>query len=316
MKVSARTAKRSERTSMRNDVITFGEVLWDIFEIAPNTYRREIGGAPVNLAIGLASLGAKSAVVGGVSRDAFGDALVDRIREYGVDTSLIARLAARTGLAFVHRDAHGEPSFLFYRHDTADMLLAPKHVKPFRATFAVVGTSTLLFEPLRSATNAFVKRAARANAALVVDLNVRKHLWKDERVMRARIAALVKHAALVKASRADLAALGGKNRQFLAQNAPHATWILTDGPRDAHAVIVGGAHGEVSMPALAAKCVDATGAGDAFLAGVLATLVRHRATPGSRAWSDAAVFSEALRVGHMLGKKVVSKVGAVAGLRK
>lgn len=68
------------------------------------------------------------------------------------------------------------------------------------------------------------------------------------------------------------------------------------------------------MPALRARCVDATGAGDAFLAGVLATLAARGARPGTPAWKNEAVFSDALRVGHMLGKKVVSKVGATAGL--
>ncbi len=294
------------------DVIAFGELIWDIFEIAPDTFRREIGGAPANLAIGLARLGVKSAIVSGVSRDAFGDALVRRVRDMGVDTSLIARLPERTGLAFVSRDARGEPSFLFYRHETADMMLAPKHIASVpRARFAVVGTSTLLGEPLRSSTARFVKLATRGGASLAVDLNVRKHLWQSERVMRARIGALAARAALVKASASDLDALGG--RRFLARHAPRATWILTDGGGIARAI---GAHGEVSMRALRAKCVDATGAGDAFFAGVLAVLVARRASPGSSAWLDPAVFSDALRLGHMLGKKVVESVGAVTGLAK
>jgi fructokinase len=295
---------------VRFDVIAFGEILWDVFEIAPNTFRREIGGAPANLAIGLARVGAKSAVVGGVSRDAFGDALVARITTSGVDTSHIARLPERTGLAFVSRDARGEPSFLFYRHETADMRIAPKHVTHLPAArFAVVGTSTLLGEPRASATRAFVRHASRSGAALVVDLNVRAHLWKSPRVMRSRIAELAREASLVKASRADLDALGG--RQFLVKNATRATWILTDGKHAAHAI---GAHGEIALPALRAHCVDATGAGDAFLAGVLAVLSARGASPSAPAWRDAAVFSDALRVGHMLGKKVVSKVGAVTGL--
>lgn len=292
------------------EVIAFGELLWDIFEIAPDTFRREIGGAPANLAIGLARLGVKSAIVAGVSRDAFGDALVRRVRAMGVETSLIARLPERTGLAFVTRDARGEPSFLFYRHATADMMLAPKHVASVpRARFAVLGTSTLLGEPLYGATARFVKLAVRGGASLVLDLNVRKHLWKSERTMRARIAELTERAALVKASAGDLAALGGA--RFLSRHAPDATWILTDGSGTARAI---GAHGEVSMRALRAKCVDATGAGDAFLAGVLGVLVARRAVPGSSAWKNEAVFSDALRVGHMLGKKVVESVGAVTGL--
>ena len=169
---------------MRVSVATFGEVLWDLFEIGPDTYRRELGGAPSNLAIGLARLGVRVAVVGAVGADAFGEALVRRLREERVDTSLIARLPNRTGLAFVHRDARGEPSFLFYRHDTADMAIRPKDVRPVKAKYIACGTSTLLDEGLRRATERFVRLGKRAGAVLAVDLNVRTHLWKSPRVMR------------------------------------------------------------------------------------------------------------------------------------
>ncbi len=269
----------------KRSVVAFGEALWDVYETGPDTYRREIGGAPTNLAVALARLGVRASIVAGVSKDAFGDALVARLAAMGVDTSAIVRLPQRTGLAFVTRDSRVEPRFLFYRHETADMMVEPKHIRPsmLRATFAVCGTSTLVREPLASATWRFVELA------------------KKER------------AALVKASRADLAALGG--RAFLEEHAPKATWILTDGARPAKAI---GARSEVSVPALATKCVDATGAGDAFFAGVLAVLASRGAVPGSSAWHDPAefraVFSDALRVGHMLGRKVVSKVGAVTGL--
>jgi fructokinase len=291
-------------------VVTFGEVLWDVFEIEKDTYRRVIGGAPANLAVVLARLGIRSRVIGAVGADAFGDALRALIAKEGVDVSSIARLPERTGLAFVMRRADGEPTFLFYRRDTADMMLEPKHVRPnaFRGTgFAVCGTSTLVGKNLRAATLRFVELAARAKAHLVVDLNVRAHLWKSEREMRTRIAELVSHAALVKASTADLDALGGK--RFLSKI--RATVLITAGAGVARAI---GEHGTVEKRARAARCVDATGAGDAFLGGALAVLTSRGAFPGTPGWRDSAVFSDALAVGHMLGRQAVSKVGAVTGV--
>jgi fructokinase len=292
-------------------VACFGEALWDVYETGPDTFRRELGGAPTNLAVALARLGVRASIVCGVSKDAFGDALVSRLRKNGVDTRGVVRLPNRTGLAFVRRDSRGQPSFLFYRHETADMMVRPEHLRASmaKATFAVLGTSTLVREPLASATWRFVDLAKKAGAAIAVDLNVRAHLWKDKKTMRTRIGKLVSRAALLKASREDLHALGGV--PFLEKHARDATWILTSGAGTAHA---DGAHGDVSMKALRGKCVDATGAGDAFFAGVLAVLVARGAVPGSAAWRDPAVFSDALRVGHMLGRKVVSRVGAVTGL--
>ena len=60
--------------------------------------------------------------------------------------------------------------------------------------------------------------------------------------------------------------------------------------------------------------MDATGAGDAFLAGVLAVLSAAEAQPGRNVWRDPELFQEALGVGHRLGAKAVSRVGAVRGI--
>jgi sugar/nucleoside kinase (ribokinase family) len=75
-----------------------------------------------------------------------------------------------------------------------------------------------------------------------------------------------------------------------------------------------GEHGEVGVAPRPVRCVDATGAGDAFLAGALAGLVAARAAPGSSAWKDARFWTSVLRIGHMMGMKAVSRRGAVAGL--
>jgi fructokinase len=297
------------------DVVCFGEILWDLFETRPGEYRRELGGAPANVATGLARLGAKAAVVGGVGRDRFGRALVAHLADDGVDVRFVVELPQRTGLTFVTRDAAGEPSFLFYRHDSADLSIEAKHVLAAmgRARWALVGSSTLMTRSLAGATARFLDVAERAGASIFVDLNVRAHLWSSRVAMERAIGALVRRAAVVKASDADLRAVGGPkgDLRWLARHAPRATWLVTRGAGVASAI---GAHGSVEVRALRARCVDATGAGDAFIAGALATLVAAGARPGSGGWSTPAVWRTALRAGHMMGKKAVSRPGAVAGL--
>jgi fructokinase len=307
---------------MTLDVVCFGEILWDLFEARARgrepiarAFRRELGGAPANVAVGLARLGVRSAIVGGVGRDRFGDAIVLDLRREEVDTRFVVRVPERTGLTFVTRDARGEPEFIFYRHQSADVSLRAEHVsdRMGRARWALVGTSTSMTRSLAAATDRFLDAAAKAGAAVLVDLNVRAHLWPDARTMRARMASLAARAHVVKASDADLRAVGSKGGglRWLEQNAPQASWLVTRGAGVASAI---GAHGEVSAPSARAKCVDATGAGDAFIAGSVAALVAGRAAPGSAAWRDPALWSTALRVGHIMGKKAVSRPGAVAGL--
>ncbi len=293
------------------DVVAFGEVLWDLFELPGGVYRRELGGAPCNVAIVASRLGLRASIVGAVGKDALGDALAVALAKEGVEVSSLLRLPNRTGIAFVRRDDQGEPSFLFYRHETADMSVAPRHLRPrmARARFALLGTSTLVCEPLRAATERFVSLARQQGAHLVVDLNVRAHLWDHGPTMRRRIASLLRHAAVVKGSAVDARLLGGV--RWIEEHAPDAAIILTRGAESARAW---GPFGEVERPALRARCVDATGAGDAFIAGVVAVLARRGAVPGSAAFADPRVFSDALDVGHMLGKLAVSKIGAVAGL--
>jgi len=304
------------------DVVCFGEILWDLFEESPRgrepiarTFRRELGGAPANVATGLARLGARAAVVGGVGRDRFGEALVDHLERDGVDTRFVRRLPARTGLTFVVRDARGEPDFLFYRHASADLSIRAEHVTPSmgRARWALVGTSTLMTPELAAATVRFLEVAARGNAHLLLDLNVRAHLWKDRTTMRETIAALAGGASIIKASEADLREVAGGRGglKWLAKHAPQASWLVTRGAGIATAT---GEHGQVSLPALRARCVDATGAGDAFIAGALAALLAAGAVPGSPSWSDPRVWTAALRAGHIMGKKAVALPGAVAGV--
>jgi fructokinase len=304
------------------DVVCFGEILWDLFETQPRgsepiaaTFRRELGGAPANVATGLARLGVRAAVVGGVGLDPFGEALVAHLRRDRVDVRFVVPFPSRTGLTFVTRDARGEPDFIFYRHQSADLALRARHVTAAmgRARWALVGTSTLMTLELARATTRFVELAERAGAHLLVDLNVRAHLWSRPSAMRSAIGALVERAHLVKASDADLRAVGGKSGglRWLERHARRASWLLTRGAEVATAI---GEHGEVHAPALRARCVDATGAGDAFIAGSMATLLAAGAVPGSSAWRDPSVWHAALRAGHIMGKKAVSRAGAVAGL--
>ena len=246
------------------DVVCFGEVLWDVFEARPRgdepiarAFRRELGGAPANVATGLARLGARAAVVGGVGRDRMGEALARHLAADGVDTRLLVVLPNRTGLTFVARDARGEPEFLFYRHESADLAVRAAHVTPAmgRARWALVGTSTLMTPGLAAATYRFLDVAERAGARVFVDLNVRAHLWSDRAAMRRAIAALASRAALLKASDADLRAVTGASPgprgeraglRWLERHARHATWLVTRGGGVASAI---GAHGRVDEPA-------------------------------------------------------------------
>jgi sugar/nucleoside kinase (ribokinase family) len=304
------------------DVVCFGEILWDLFESRTGgqaslsrEFRREFGGAEANVATALARLGVRVALVGGVGGDPFGVALVQHLVRDGVDIRYVIASPARTGLTFVVRDGPGLPRFIPYRVESADGAIGPEHITPAmgRARWVLVGTSTLVKRELADATEQLLDFAERGGAQLVVDLNVRPRLWSDRRSMARAAHLLVARAALVKASDADLHALdsGASPLRWLERHAPRASWLVTRGPGVASAI---GQHGEVALSAHRVRCVDPTGAGDAFLAGSLATLLAAGAVPGAAAWREPAVWHAALRTGHILGRKAVSRRGAVEGL--
>jgi len=303
-----------------NDVACYGELIWDFFEAEGKekdqgrSFRREIGGASANVATVLARLGVKAAAVGGVGDEKMGEALRAELAREGVDVANVVKCKGlRTGITFVTRDASGEPSFTPYRTGTADMALDAAHVPAASAKvkWGVVSTTSLL-PSARAATEKFLAALEKAKGLLLVDLNLRAHLWADIDEGRAAAARLVEKAAVVKASEQDLAALAGKRgMSWLEEHAKSATWVLTRGENGAATV---GPHGKATAPTKRVRCIDATGAGDAFVAGLVATLVRSGAKPGSAEWKDPRLWIRMLEVGHALGAKAVSAVGAVSGV--
>ena len=299
------------------DVACFGELLWDFFEIAEKdgrTYRRELGGASANVSVALAKLGIAVRAVGAVGDDKLGDTLRNELEAAKVDIKAVRSVKGlHSGITFVTRDATGEPSFVPYRQGTADLALDEADVPATAAKvrFAVL-SSTSMLPSLRPATMKFIAAVEKAKGAIVVDLNARAHLWESTEAMREGTSELAKKASVVKASERDLGALAGKRgMSWLEEHAKGATWVLTRGENGAACV---GPHGQVMAPTKRVRCIDATGAGDAFVAGLVAVLVRAGAKPGSAEWKDPKLWTRGLEVGHLLGAKVVSAIGATAAL--
>lgn len=309
------------RPMSRLDVSAFGEILWDCFDEAPSEHGfgdrfvRRLGGAPANVAATVARLGLRATVVGGVGDDAFGRDLRRELARAGVDERGILTLPERTGLTFVSRSAGGQPSFLFYRHETADMRVASHHVQPSMvdATFLVVGTSTFVERKLRAASRRFVRMGLEKQGALVVDLNVRAHLWKKLGGLADVCDELVRKAAIVKASDDDVARLPVPDgERWLRGRTKKGVLVRTHGEGGATAI---GPFGEVRVAAPTVRCIDATGAGDAFLSGVLACLKHLRATPGTEEFSKKETWQAALEFGCALGAKATTAEGAVTALQ-
>src|SRR5262249_27962084 len=143
--------------------------------------------------------------------------------------------------------AGGDASFIPYRAGTADQKVTDEDITTAmgKARYAIV-SSTSMIASTRPATEKFLAAVEKAKGTIVVDLNVRAHLWPDADEMRSAVKDLVARAALIKASERDLGAVAGKRgMSWLDEHAKHATWLLTRGENGAAAV---GVHGQATAP--------------------------------------------------------------------
>jgi fructokinase len=270
------------------DVLAFGETIVDFFpdrrgdRIRDSVrFRRELGGAPANVTVGLARLGVRAGLMTLVGADDFGAYLRAALAAEGVDVRGVGtHPTARTGITFVTVGHLGERSFLFYRHPSADQLVAEGDVDIDLIAGARVfhyGSSTLAREPSRSATWKALVAARAAGRVISSDPNLRMHIWADPGEARPLIQKALAMTDLVKVSEDELEGICGtsdiEDGTRRLRDLGVGLAVVTLGARGCFFASGGGGTGMVSGPVLeAGQIVDTTGAGDAFVAGLLAEL--------------------------------------------
>ncbi len=251
-------------------------------------FQRAAGGAPANVAVGAARLGVKSGFIGKVGGDPFGDYLATTLRDSGVDVTQLRRdPVAPTALALVSLAPDGEREFVFYHRGAADTRLRVDEIDEAylrAAQLLHVGSISLIHEPARSATLRAVELAERHNLMRSFDPNLRLSLWPSAEAARAAMLALTPRMNVIKVNADELEFLTGGHDEAAARQLLTGAVelvLVTDGPRGVR-YFGSAAAGQVSSPAVTA--IDTTGAGDAFVASLLAALCEK---PDLLAWSHA-----------------------------
>lgn len=264
-----------------------GEILVDLIPTEVGAYREgmllevHFGGAPANVAIGLARLGVPTAFMGAVGDDAFGWMLLEYLRSEGVLTGWISVKRARTSLAFVLAKPGGERDFFFYRPPwtlTADALLDDSDidwasVKTLRVLH-VSGVS-LSQPPLRDTVFKLMRVVRDSGGHVSFDPNFRSDIWSGD-IERARgeFRRAISCSTLVTLGYDELEPLLGtlnhrEAAQRLLSQEPGLKYVAVRlGARGAYVTTRGGE--EVLVSAFKVPVVDTTGAGDAWTAGFIA----------------------------------------------
>jgi fructokinase len=314
--------------STQLDVVSLGEALVDFLPDRRGRRVREVaswhpclGGAPANVAVGLARLGARAALVGVVGDDEFGHFLTAGLAREGVDVSGMRQTReGKTGLGFVSLTRSGERSFSFYRAQAAETFLDARDTRRAagllrRARVLHVGTNSLVQPAARAAVLAALRRARKAGRLTSTDPNLRLAVWKDPRVLRRLLDVLVRECAVVKLSEEEVDFVAGTRSPRRALD-----WLEDRGvllgvvTRGAAGALVRFRGETLTVPSPRAKVVDTTGAGDGFTAGLLYGLTRQYGTRAELAAGDLEAVEGHARFGCLVGSRVVTKLGAVAGL--
>jgi fructokinase len=288
-----------------------GEAVWDLFADVPGaslrahrTHVRHVGGVEANLASTLARLGVETRLVTTVGADPLGEGLVDALAADGVVVSA-RRLALRTPVVFVDVAPDGARRFLPYRAATADGALAAEDLDELSLDgvgWLHLSGSVAASTTARAPAERLLHRARERGVRVSLDLNARPWQWADPAGARAALERWTPSADLAKGSEEDLRALGwGEGDEAIARffDACVTAAVVTRGPRGAVAR-VGAETIEVVSPPL--REIDATGAGDAFMAGLLARL--------SARSLDAGTLRSALELADALARDVVVRLGA------
>ncbi len=302
-------------------IVAIGEVVADIYRDESSSavelpFTARPGGAPANVAVAAAKLGEEAAFAGSVGRDLFGDFILRALEAEGVQTTAVRRCEppTRTSLAFVEIGEDGDRSFTFYRSDpAADELISPEDVSEeflSGASFLNFGSILLIKDPARSAVHKAAHLARDLNVPAAFDVNFREHLWTGVEAAREAVDPLLDLSAIVKLGDDEISPLlGAEGAQEAAEQllGRGVSLVLVSLGPDGAFYATQEFSGQV--PAFEVEVVDATGAGDAFLAATLVHL-----SEDSKGSFDEERVREAVRRGTAAGALACTDYGAMRAL--
>lgn len=234
------------------------------------------GGAPANVAAGVARLDGYSGFIGRVGDDPFGRFLYRTLSQENVDTTYMKLDPQhRTSTVVVELDEDGERTFTFMVRPAADLFLEVGDLPVFQENEWLHTCSIALSaEPSRSTTFNAMETIRRVGGRVSFDPNIRTDLWQDESLLRECLHKALTFASVVKLSEEELFFLSGKTdiQQGITLISTQYSFDLLLVTLGKNGVIVCWQGNMLHYPARPVVVVDTTGAGDAFVAGLLAGL--------------------------------------------
>ena len=257
-------------------IISFGEVLWDLF---PDGER--FGGAPANFACHSAILGAEVSMASAVGNDQRGEKAVAILSGYGIDVSLINVVDdLATGAVGITLDSAGKPQYEIHEGVAWDRIpwtegLAAQVAKSDAMYFGTLGQRSKVS---RDTIRLAIETARKAKVARVLDVNLRAPYFTNDLIRES-----VENASILKLSDEELPEVCSACRiqsdatldavlQRLLETMQLDVVVVT---RGAEGATLATQAGVVTQPGIPTTVRDTVGAGDSFTAAFLVGLLRN-----------------------------------------
>nr|XP_043632038.1 probable fructokinase-7 isoform X1 [Erigeron canadensis] len=310
--------------AMNSLVVCFGEMLIDFVPSVSGVslaeapmFEKAPGGAPANVAVCISRLGGSSAFIGKVGDDQFGYMLANILKVNKVNNSgMRFDQKARTALSFVTLKSDGEREFLFFRNPSADMLLQESELDVNLIKQAKIfhfGSISLIHEPCKSTHLAAMAIAKKSGSILSYDVNLRLPLWPSEDAAREGIMSVWNQADIIKVSEEEITFLTGGddayNDDVVLKKLFHPNlklFLVSEGAKGCRYYTK---RFKGRVQGVKVKPVDTTGAGDAFVGGILSVLASDTSL-----YEDEKRLREALQFANACGAVVVTKKGAIPAM--
>ncbi|MCR9940890.1 aminoimidazole riboside kinase [Vibrio owensii] len=288
-----------------------GDAVVDLIPDTDSTYLKCPGGAPANVAVAISRLGGNSAFFGRVGQDPLGRFMKATLAQEQVNTDyMLLDEAQRTSTVIVDLDDSGERSFTFMVKPSADQFLIPADIPQFaQGEWLHVCSIALANEPSRSSTLKAMQDIKAAGGFVSFDPNLREEVWANPEELKPVVRQAIELADVVKFSDDELLFLTDTDSLEAGLEAIKAfnntLVLITQGAKGALVVF----EGEQELIAgQAVKPVDTTGAGDAFVGGLLARLAQQNE------WANKEAIHSAVNWANGCGALATTQKGAMTAL--
>lgn len=292
-------------------VWSLGDAVIDLLPFGEMNYRACAGGAPANVAIGIAKLGLPSGFIGRVGNDPFGHFMEKTFCEHHVDCqSLEKDEEHRTSTVVVDLGENGERSFTFLVSPSADQFLSEQALPDFNQDILHFCSLALVGTTCRQTLKQAIEKLSDKNGLISFDINLREQMWQDKNEMRTIITQFCHDADILKLSDEELFWLTESQDWHVAldklQQHYNAPLKLVTKGREGSIVLWQGK--TFTFDSFHVNSIDTTGAGDAFVSGLLSSIA------SSGMPEDKLMLESMMTIASACGALATTKKGALTAL--